>query len=125
MDELYVDKLKQWIEYDNSITELKEKMSELNESKKHIEDDVIRYIEQSGLSGVSVAISDGLLKFPTRKTQQSISMKFLRSVVPKYNQEKGQQIDVEQFCQFVISQLDTKQKIYIKRDIHITTTDSS
>lgn len=116
MDEVYVDKLKKWIEYDNSITQLKEKMSVLNESKKQIEEDVIQYIEHSGLSGVSVAISDGSLKFPTRKIQQSMSLKFIRSVVDKYNEEKGQQIDNEQFCQFLMSKLDTKQKIYIKRD---------
>jgi chromosomal replication initiation ATPase DnaA len=116
MDEVYVDKLKQWIDYDNSITELKQEMAKIVESKKQIEDDVIQYIDNSGLSEVSVLISDGLLKFPTRKVQQNISLKLIRSVLEKYNEEKEQQINIEEFCKFLLSKLETKQKTYIKRD---------
>lgn len=115
MEQEYVDKLKQWIDYDNSITDLKAQLTRLNDSKKEIEDDVLKYVEQSNLGGVNVSISDGILRFPKRKVQQSITMKYIRSSLTAYN-ETHQQVNVDDICKFLTSNLETKQKTYIKRD---------
>jgi hypothetical protein len=116
MEDEYVEKLKKWIDYDNSITELKEQLSKLNEDKKEIEDVVLKYVEDNNLSGVNVTISDGLLKFPKRKVQQGITMKYIRATLNKYKDETNQHIEIDDICKFLMSNLDTKQKVYIKRD---------
>lgn len=115
MNQEYVGKLKQWIDYDNSITNLKAQLARLNESRKEIEDDVLKYIEESNLSDVNVSISDGILRFPKRKVQQSITMKYIRSSLIAYN-ETHPQVNVDDICKFLASNLETKQKTYIKRD---------
>lgn len=116
MEEEYVEKLKKWIDYDNSISDLKEQLSKLNEQKKEIEDVVLKYVEDNNLSGVNVSISDGFLKFSKRKVQQGITMKFIKSTLNKYKEETQQPIEVDDVCKFLMSNLDAKQKVYIKRD---------
>lgn len=119
MEQEYADKLKEWIDYDNTITELKTKVAELALNKKKIEDDVLKYVEDNNLSGVSVSISDGMLKFPTRKVQQSITMKYIRLMLQRYNEDEenaNDKVNVDKLCKFLTSNLDTKHKIYIKRD---------
>jgi hypothetical protein len=116
MEQEYIEKLNKWIDYDNSITELKEQLSKLNESKKEIEDVILKYVEDNNMFGVNVTISDGLLKFPKRKVQQGLTMKYVRSTLNKYNEDNNLHIDVDDVCKFLMSNLDTKQKVYIKRD---------
>ncbi len=115
MEQEYVDKLKQWIDYDNSITDLKGQLAKLNEGKKEIEEDILKYVQQSNLSDVSISISDGILRFPSRKVQQSITMKYIRGSLVTYK-ETHPHIDVDDICRFLMSNLETKQKTYIKRD---------
>jgi hypothetical protein len=63
-----------------------------------------------------VTVSDGTLKFPKRSTQQSISLKFLKANLTKYSEEKSH-INVEEVCKFLVSNLETKTKLSIKRDL--------
>ena len=115
MEQKYVDKLKRWIEVDNSITRIKDQLSKLVEEKKGLEEEVLSYVEEQGLSGVSVNTSDGKLQFPTRKVHHSITGKYLKSMLIKYNSEKEQMIDVDDVCNYLISNLEIKEKTYIKR----------
>jgi hypothetical protein len=116
MEGEYVNKLHQWIDYDNAISRMKDELAKLNESKKVIEDDVIKYVEEKELLGVSVSTSDGLLKFPKRKVQQGMTMKYVKTTLQRYNDEHEENVDVEQVCKYLSSHLETKQKTYIKRD---------
>lgn len=120
MEQEYEEKLKQWIDYDNKLSLLKEEIYKLNESKKSLEDEVLRYVEQNDMVGVSVNTSDGTLKFSNRKVQQSITMKYIRSMLHNYNvqliEQEDNKVDVEGICKFLVSNLETKQKTYIKRD---------
>lgn len=120
MEQEYEEKLKQWIDYDNKLSLLKEEICKLNESKKSLEDEVLRYVEQNDMVGVSVNTSDGTLKFSNRKVQQSITMKYIRSMLHNYNvqliEQEDKKVDVEGICKFLVSNLETKQKTYIKRD---------
>lgn len=116
MEELYIDKLKKWIELDNSVSKLKEEMSVFIEEKKELEDDILQYIEKHNLDKVTVNISDGSLKFPKRKVPQSITMKYIKSTLEKYV-EQDTTLDVDSICKFLASNLETKSKTYIKRGL--------
>ena len=116
MDDQYVEKMKEWIELDNVYGSLRQQMSDLADKKKELEDDILKYIEENNLEKVVVSVSDGTLKFPKRSTQQSISLKFLKANLSKYNEDKSP-INVEDICKFLISNLETKTKLSIKRDL--------
>ncbi len=119
MEDAYVDKLKKWIELDNSIAQHKEDMSGFVEEKKQLEDDILEYIEKNNLDRVTVNVSDGTLKFPKRKIQQAFTMKYIKTTLQKYVQiEENNSIDVDSVYNFLVSNLETKNKTYIKRDIH-------
>lgn len=116
MDNQYVEKMKEWIEMDNVYAALRQQMNELNDKKKELEDDILKYIEENNLEKVVVTVSDGTLKFPKRSQQQAISLKFLKTNLAKYNDEK-ESINVEEVFKFLISNLETKTKLSIKRDV--------
>lgn len=116
MDNQYVEKMKEWIEMDNVYSALRQQMNELNEKKKELEDDILKYIEENNFEKVVVTVSDGTLKFPKRSQQQAISLKFLKTNLTKYNDEK-ESINVEEVFKFLTSNLETKTKLSIKRDV--------
>lgn len=116
MDPIYVERMKEWVDIDNKLMKLKDQVQELNEEKKDVEEDILKYVETKGLDKVTVNISDGTLKFPKRSTQQSISLKYLKNTLAKYSEEK-QDIDAEELYKFLVGNLETKTKMFIKRDI--------
>lgn len=119
MDDAYVEKLKKWIELDNSVSKLKEEMSVFVEEKKELEEEIVQYVEDTKLEKVTVNTSDGALKFSKRKVTQCLTMKYIKNTLEKYvQQEEHATIDVDSICRFLASNLETKSKTYIKRDVY-------
>lgn len=118
MEDTYVDKLKQWIELDNSVAKLKDELSVFVEEKKDLEEEILQYVEDNKLDKVTVSTSDGSLKFSKRKISQSITIKYIKNTLEKYVQQEGiSGIDIDSVCKFLSSNLETKSKTYIKRDV--------
>lgn len=117
MEHQYVEKMTEWLELDNKAMKLKEQLQEVAEEKKGIEEEILKYVEDNGLDKITVNISDGSLKFPKRTTQQSISLKYLKTTLSKYSEQK-QGVDADELYKFLISNLETKTKMVIKRDIY-------
>jgi hypothetical protein len=116
MDTTYIDKMKDWIDLDNKTIELKEKLNEIANKKKELEDDITKYIEDNNFEKITVDVDDGHLKFQKRNTTQTISLKYLKSTLLKYHEEK-EEINIDGIYDFLSSNLETKSKIYIKRDV--------
>jgi hypothetical protein len=117
MEATYVDKVKEWVDIDNKAMELKTSINELNEKKKELEEDIIDYVEKNQLENISLNLSDGRLKFPKTTVKQSLSMKYLKATLGKYNEEHASatQIDVDALCQYLVDNLETTTKLSIKR----------
>jgi hypothetical protein len=116
MNNEYIEKMKEWIELDNKSMKLKEDMTEIAELKKELENDILQYVEKQGLEKVTVNVSDGSIKFPKKNALQTISFKYLKSTLEKYNTEQSI-IDVPLIYNFLVSNLETKSKLSIKRDV--------
>lgn len=116
MDNHYVDKMKEWLDLDNTHGALRQQINDLTDKKKDLEDEILKYIEDNDYEKVVVSVCDGTLKFPRRTVHQAISMKFLKHTLNKYNDEKAS-IDVEELVKYVSSNLETKSKLSIKRDV--------
>lgn len=123
MDSQYIDKMKVWLEIDNKVIKLKEQLNELTDEKKELEDEILQYVEENALDKVKVNISDGTLKFAQSLQKQALSMKLLKTVLTKYNEESEgnkrnhQSLDVDEIIKFISSNLESKSKKYIKRDV--------
>lgn len=116
MDNIYLEKMKEWIDIDNVHLTLKQQTQELINKKKVLEEDILKYIEDNHYEKVVVSISDGTLKFPKHNIQQAISVKLLKSLLTRYNEEINN-IDVASLIDYITSNLETKSKLSIKRDI--------
>jgi uncharacterized protein YaaW (UPF0174 family) len=117
MEATYVDKVKEWVELDSKALELKTSINDLNEKKKELEEEIIEYVEKNNLENISLNITDGRLKFPKTTIKQSLSMKYLKTTLGKYNEEHASsaQIDVDALCQYLVDNLETTTKVTIKR----------
>lgn len=115
MEADYVEKVKEWVELDNKAMELKTSISDLNEKKKELEEDIIEYVEKNQLENISLNITDGKLKFPKTTVKQSLSIKYLKVALGKYNEEHSSDIDVDALCKYLIDNLETTSRLTIKR----------
>lgn len=117
MDNRYVDKMKEWLELDNQVMKIKEELNELNDQKKELEDEILQYVEDNALEKVTVNISDGTLKFAQTSQKQALSIKVLKNVLGKFIEDKNCNLDVDEVVKFISSNLESKSKKYIKRDV--------
>lgn len=116
MDPNFVEKTQHWIQLDNEATKLKDELAEITSERKELEEYIIDYVEQNDLGKVTLNVSDGNIKFPQRTQQQSISLKYLKETLGKYN-ETIEHIDVDAVYKFLVDNLETKKKYIIKRTV--------
>lgn len=118
MDFGYVKRVQEWVELDNVLLKHKESIKEKVEQKKQLEDEIIEYVETNKLDSLCLNITDGKIKFGKRSVTQPLSVKILRQVLEKYVQEKpGLNLDITEVCDYVVSNLEKKTQIFLKREI--------
>lgn len=138
MDTVYIDKVKSWLALDNQSLRLKEemekkteklkleldtivegykqRMDKVGDEKKELEEDILKYVETNALEKMTLSLSDGSLKFTKKSTQQSVSLKYLKTTLGKYSEEK-EAIDAEDVYKYLVSNLETKTKLSMKREV--------
>lgn len=116
MDSVYVAKVQQWVECDNTLQTHKEAMKPVFEKKKKLEDDIVQYIESNNHNRLMINISDGMIKFGKRKITQSLSMKLLRKILEKFAETK-EQIPIDDIMMYIEESLDVTQKMVMTREV--------
>lgn len=116
MDPEYVDKVKQWVEYDNIILKHKESVKDVQEKKKDLEESILQYIEDNKYDKLTIQISDGHIKFGKRNITQPLSMKTLKSILEKYSAQE-ETVDVQGMMKFIADNLDVKAKTVMNREV--------
>lgn len=115
MDPEYMRKVQEWVELDNKILRNKEQMKDVLERKKDCESSIIEYIDKNKHNQLVINISDGVIKFGSRTTTQSISLRFLKAVLQKYSSEKGN-IDEDAVYKYIVDNLEKKSCTVMTRD---------
>jgi len=69
--------IKQWVNYDNQIKLMSNKIKDLRTARNEYEQSVIKYVETNNMKNAVVKITDGELKFTNVNTQQSLTFKYL------------------------------------------------
>ena len=138
MDTVYIEKVKSWLALDNQTLRLQEEMemkteklkleldtivqgykqriNMVSDEKKELEEDILKYVETNALEKMTLSLSDGSLKFTKKSTQQSVSLKYLKTTLGKYSEEK-EAIDAEDVYKYLVSNLETKTKLSMKREV--------
>lgn len=119
MDDVHVSKVKEWIVLDEQTTELKNSINGLNEKKKELEDDILKYVADKKLEDVTVTFEGKKLKFAKMNVKQTMSIKYIKTALTKYNDEQvnDNKIDIDELCRFLLDNLETTSKVCIKRSI--------
>ena len=119
MDNIHIAKLKEWITLDDETLELKNSINAVNEKKKEIEEDIMKYVEDEKLEGVTITFGDRKLKFAKVNVKQTLSIKYIKTALEKYNDElpKNNKIDIDDLCKYLLENLESTSKVCIKRPI--------
>lgn len=108
----FEDSIKQWVGLDNKIRDLSSEVKELRIKKSSISDNINSYVNDNGLNKAVINISDGKLKFHNVKTQQPLTLKFIKDCLSNCITNED---DVEKIMNYMKSQRETKITEEIKR----------
>jgi len=108
----FEDSIKTWVQIDNQVKMLQDKIKELKDKKSDVEFQIYNYAEEHNLQRAVIEISDGKLKFVENKTTSPLSLKYvekcLTNIVPDTEV-------VKQIMTYIKDNRETKTDTGIKR----------
>jgi hypothetical protein len=121
MDPTIISDIQRWVQLDNKVELKKAKLKEYTDERKTLEDKIVSYIEEHQKTNVQIKTSDGYINFQESKTQQSISIKYVKEALAHYfdnqHHDRNEPVDVEKLVQFLLDNRETKTKTVMRRYI--------
>ena len=77
----FENQIQQWVQLDNQLKQINEKIKELREKRNALEQNITKYASSNNLSNATVQISDGRLKFANTKVQEPLTFKYLEKTL--------------------------------------------
>ena len=104
--------IQSWVELDNELKKLNDKVKEIRTRKNDVEDKIMVYVENNEMNNNVVNISDGKLKFCETKQTSPLTLGFLEKCLSEVIANQSQ---VKQIMEYVKSKRETKVVPEIKR----------
>ncbi len=104
--------IQNWVELDNQIKIVNEKMKQLKSSKDELTNNLLIFAKDNNLSDKTIHISDGKLKFVSNKVQTPLTFKYLEKSLNECIKNENQ---VKQIIDYVKQQRETKNVYDIRR----------
>lgn len=104
--------IQSWVELDNELKKLNDKVKEIRTRKNDIEDKIMVYVENNEMNNSVVNISDGKIKFCETKQTSPLTLGFLEKCLSEVIANQGQ---VKQIMDYIKSKRETKVVPEIKR----------
>ena len=121
LDSNIQDKLKKWVEIDNSIRQRRDQTNKLYEQRKKLEENILSYAKSKNLDNLVININDGKLRFTNKTMPFTITQKFLKDKITEYFQKARQNPSIkvnEETCyNYIMSQREIKKQFELKRDV--------
>ena len=73
----FEEDIQNWVAIDNSVKELNEKIKELRDSRNELSEKLVNYASENSLTHKIIQITDGNLKFQTRKQTSPLTLTFI------------------------------------------------
>ena len=109
----HLDKtIQNWVELDNDLKKLNEKVKDIRTRKNDLEDKIMTYVEDNSMNNSVVNIADGKIKFCEVKQTSPLTLGFLEKCLSEVIANQGQ---VKQIIDYIKSKRETKIVPEIKR----------
>tara|TARA_B100001057_G_C22855523_1_gene952531 strand:- start:1305 stop:1649 length:345 start_codon:yes stop_codon:yes gene_type:complete len=94
----FEDSIKQWVNMDNEIRILNDKVKEIRNKKNELTDKLVNHATDNGLTHRLIEITDGNLKFQERKDTSPLTLKFIKQCLTETISDSNQ---VEQLYEYI------------------------
>lgn len=101
-----------WVELDNEIKRINEKVKDLRSRKNDVEDKILTHVENNDMNNSFINITDGKLKFCETKQTSPITLGFLEKCLSEVIANQGQ---VKQIVDYIKGKREVKTVPEIKR----------
>jgi len=89
----FENEIKQWVQLDNQLKEFNQQIRELREKKMSLEKTITTYTVSNNLTGTTLQLSDGKLKFVNNRVPETLTFKYLEKslneIIKNENQVKS------------------------------------
>jgi seryl-tRNA synthetase len=108
----FENQIQQWVQVDNQMKTLNEKLKELRDLKNNISEKIHLHVEENQLNTTAVKISDGQLKFVKIKETQTLTFKYLETCLSEIIKNEEQ---VKKIVEYIKNKREVKYLTEIKR----------
>ena len=102
--------IQQWVQLDNQLKQINEKVKDLREKRNTLEQNITTYAASNNLTNSTVQISDGKLKFANTKVQEPLTFKYLEKTLNEVIKNESQ-------VKLIIEHIRQKREIKIVPEI--------
>lgn len=106
----FENQIKQWVQVDNQLKELNDKVKELREKRNSLEKNITSYALSNNLSNSVVQIGDGRLKFTNSRVPEPLTFRYLEKTL-------GEIIKNENQVKLIMEHIKQKREIKIVPEI--------
>lgn len=106
----FENQIKQWVQVDNQLKELNDKIRELREKRNCLEKNITSYASSNNLSNSVVQIGDGRLKFTNSKIPEPLTFRYLEKTL-------GEIIKNENQVKLIMEHIKQKREIRVVPEI--------
>ena len=106
----FENEIKQWVQLDNQLKELNEQTKELREKRNSLEKTITTYAASNNLSGSTIQISNGKLKFSNTRIPEPLTFKYLEKSLSEIIKNENQ-------VQLIIEHIKQKRNVKIVSEI--------
>lgn len=89
----FENQIKQWVQLDDQLKRFNQQIRELREKKISLEKTITTYTASNNLSGTTLQVSDGKLKFVNTRVPETLTFKYLEKslneIIKNENQVKS------------------------------------
>jgi hypothetical protein len=116
-------KVKKWVQLDNAIEVKKCKLKLVADERKDVEDEILEYVQDHEKTNLHIRISDGHIEFIENRTQQPMTIKFIKDMVHAYfdahaeNPDPSKEMSAAGVIEYILSNRDTRKKLVMRRHV--------
>jgi len=86
----FESQIQQWVQLDNQIKQLNEKVREIRDKRNTLEQNIVNYASSNNLSNSTVKISDGRLRFTNTRVPEPLTFKYLEKTLSEVIKNESQ-----------------------------------
>jgi hypothetical protein len=109
----FEDNIKKWVQLDNQLKLVNDKVKEIKQEKDTIEEEIIQYVDTNHLNNATAKISGGKLKFVETKQSSPLTLKYIKECL-------NECIENEQQVDLILNYIKENREIKYSKDIKRT-----